>query len=130
MTDLSELPELPKVSVASERSSCPHKTHGWCVDCASSQVITGQHDAAPFHMSIEITGDEEINHPPHYTYGKYESIDVIEGLGLGKGFNRGNAMKYLSRAGHKGGPEKELEDLQKARWYIDREISRLGGENG
>jgi hypothetical protein len=40
-------------------------------------------------------------------------------------FCRGNAMKYLWRAGEKGGPEQEVEDLKKARWYLDREIGRL-----
>lgn len=79
-------------------------------------------------MDCLASEEDPVNHPAHYTYGRYESIDVIEGLGLGRGFNRGNALKYLTRAGHKGGPEQELEDLRKARWYIDREIARLEGE--
>ena len=64
-----------------------------------------------------------INHPSHYTYGKIECIDFIEDKGLN--FSRGNAVKYIVRAGHK---EDELEDLKKARWYIDREIKRLEGD--
>lgn len=65
-----------------------------------------------------------VNHPSHYTDGKIEVIDFIEGKGLN--FHRGNAVKYIARAGKKN-PEKEIEDLKKARWYIEREIKRLGG---
>ena len=67
---------------------------------------------------------EKINHPSHYNTGKYEAIEVIEDWGLGRGFNLGNAIKYISRAGHKN-PETEIEDLEKAAWYINREIERL-----
>lgn len=62
---------------------------------------------------------EKVNHPKHYNIGKYEAIDVIEDWNLG--FNLGNVVKYISRAGHKGS---ELEDLQKARWYLDRELEK------
>jgi hypothetical protein len=62
---------------------------------------------------------DPINHPTHYTRGGIETIDAIEAWGLG--FHLGNAVKYISRAGHKGDA---LEDLKKARWYLDREISR------
>jgi hypothetical protein len=43
-------------------------------------------------------------------------------------FVRGSIIKYIWRAGEKGGKDKEIEDLKKARWYLDREIGRL--ENG
>lgn len=64
-----------------------------------------------------------INHPPHYGGDSpYETIKVL-GAWLSieefKGFCKGNAIKYLSRAGKKGD---ELEDLQKARWYCDKLI--------
>lgn len=59
----------------------------------------------------------EINHPKHYQPGVYEAIKVIEAWKLG--FNLGNAVKYICRADLKGTP---LSDLEKARWYIDREI--------
>jgi len=63
---------------------------------------------------------DKINHPHHYCHGrKYEPIEVIDDWNLG--FNLGNAVKYLSRAGRK---ENALEDLKKAAWYIDREIKR------
>ena len=67
--------------------------------------------------------DDVIDHPSHYTDG-IETIDYIESKGLN--FSLGNAVKYISRAGKKGDP---IEDLKKARWYIDREIQRLTKEN-
>ncbi len=71
--------------------------------------------------------NDAVNHPAHYTDGKIEVIAFIEDKGLN--FHRGNAVKYISRAGKKD-PAKEVEDLKKARWYIDREIRRLeGGES-
>ena len=66
--------------------------------------------------------DDPVNHPEHYTDGKIEVIDYIEDKKLG--FCLGNAIKYISRAGKKN-PDKEVEDLQKARWYIDRRIKEL-----
>ena len=68
---------------------------------------------------------EMVNHPKHYNMGKYEAIEVIEDWKLG--FNLGNVIKYISRAVHKC-KENILEDLKKARWYLDREIQRLEGE--
>lgn len=67
-----------------------------------------------------------VNHPSHYNQNKngIEVIDIIEGQGWGVGFNRGNSLKYLMRAGHKD-PDKEIEDLEKAEWYLKREIDRL-----
>ena len=77
--------------------------------------------------------NNNVNHPPHYTSvlvrcGKYyrltiECIDVIDSLDLPR--HRAAAFKYIWRAGRKGGPEKELEDLKKAAWYLAREIRRL-----
>lgn len=61
-----------------------------------------------------------IDHPDYYRKDSgHEAIDVIEAWGLG--FNLGNALKYISRAGLKGDA---VEDLEKARWYLDREIQR------
>lgn len=71
--------------------------------------------------------NDTVNHPSHYNDGKIEVIDFIEDKHLN--FHRGNAVKYISRAGKKN-PDKELEDLRKAVWYINREIERLECENG
>ena len=66
-------------------------------------------------------GKEKVNHPDHYNSGKYEVMDVIEDAGLGEGFCLGNALKYILRAKHK---ENYVEDLKKAKWYIDYIIER------
>lgn len=64
---------------------------------------------------------DNIDHPKHYNSGKFEVIDVIEDWNLG--FHLGNVIKYISRAGKKD-PNKRLEDLKKALWYLQREIER------
>lgn len=61
-----------------------------------------------------------VNHPPHYTVGGIETIDFIEAKKLG--YNLGNAVKYIARADYKGN---KLEDLQKALFYLHREIVSL-----
>ena len=60
-----------------------------------------------------------VNHPDHYKVGGIETIDFIEAKKLN--YHLGNVVKYITRADHKG---KRLEDLKKARWYLDREIER------
>lgn len=62
---------------------------------------------------------DPVNHPAHYNAhpSGVECIAIAEHMP----FNVGNAIKYLWRADHKGAP---IEDLEKARWYIDREIQR------
>lgn len=70
------------------------------------------------------TNPDPVHCPPHYRReGLPECIELIEALGWGDGFCLGNALKYLYRASSKG---KELEDLRKARWYLDRYIERVG----
>lgn len=68
----------------------------------------------------------QVDHPPHYGGDKsYEAIKVIEAWSLG--FCLGNVVKYISRAGRKPGAT-ELDDLRKARWYLDRYIANLEGK--
>lgn len=64
--------------------------------------------------------EDIVNHPKHYTQYPIEVIEITERLN----FCRGNAVKYIARAGVKD-PRKELEDLKKAQWYLAREIARL-----
>lgn len=73
-------------------------------------------------MSIPnpISEPDPVNHPEHYTHGGIEVIDAIEAWKLG--FHLGNVVKYVARAEHKGKP---LEDLRKARWYLDRAIQNI-----
>lgn len=63
-----------------------------------------------------------VTHPSHYNTGKIEVIEAIEDWNLN--FHRGNVVKYTTRAGKKD-PLKEVEDLEKAKWYLEREIERL-----
>lgn len=70
--------------------------------------------------------NSNVDHPSHYADGrKYEPIDVITDWNLN--FNLGNAVKYISRAGRKD-PNKLIEDLKKAKFYLDYEITRLEEE--
>jgi hypothetical protein len=68
-----------------------------------------------------LTQPDPVNFPTHYT--SYKGIEVIQ-LTEQLNFNRGNAVKYTARAGLKD-PASEVQDLEKARWYLDREIQRL-----
>jgi hypothetical protein len=61
---------------------------------------------------------DPVEHPAHYTFGKIEVLDAIEDWGLD--YHRGNILKYIVRAGKKG--DKLIEDLRKARFYLDRYI--------
>lgn len=67
---------------------------------------------------------EQINHPEHYggEDNVYEAIKVIEAWDLG--FCLGNVVKYISRAGKKDAG-KLIQDLEKAKWYLDHEIEKL-----
>lgn len=89
-----------------DREVCVHGTPlaSWCSRCVTTSNV----------------GDP-VNHPPHYTAhpSGIEAIQVTEHMN----FCLGNAMKYIWRAGLKG--EDPVEDLKKARWYLDREIQRL-----
>ena len=64
--------------------------------------------------------NDPVNHPKHYTThpSGVECIEITEHMN----FCVGNAIKYLWRSGLKG---EQIEDLRKARWYIDREIARI-----
>ena len=68
------------------------------------------------------TMNDNVNKPAHYTgfSNNAQVIDITENLS----FNRGNVVKYVSRAGRKAGTD-ELEDLLKAAWYLQREIDRV-----
>jgi hypothetical protein len=73
---------------------------------------------------VEFTETEKVYHPPHYG-GKdnpYEAIKVIEAWDLD--FNLGNVVKYVSRAGKKD-KDAELQDLEKAKWYLERSIDKI-----
>lgn len=96
----------------------------YCGECASTmQRLATAHEERESREPRVLKGDpnsDPVNHPPHYTShpSGVECISVTEHMN----FCVGNAIKYLWRAGAKGS---RIEDLRKARWYIDREITRL-----
>lgn len=65
--------------------------------------------------------NDEVNNPAHYTFGKYEVIDVLEDW-FPKEPLLWQVGKYIARAEHKG---KQLQDLKKARFYLQRKIDQL-----
>ena len=76
--------------------------------------------------SIKIVeNSDSVSHPPHYANGWSNGAEVID-LTEHLSFCAGNVVKYVCRAGRKD-PDKYVEDLEKARWYLDREIERVCG---
>lgn len=71
-----------------------------------------------------LMSDDAVNNPQHYCINNLEVIDVIDTYARNN-YYRGNVIKYVCRADYKGS---KLQDLKKARWYLDREISELDGK--
>jgi hypothetical protein len=74
-------------------------------------------------LPVQVEGDDNVNHPSHYTNGSVECIDAIQSALTPEefeGYCKANAMKYLWRAGRK---KDKAEDLRKANWYISKLIS-------
>ena len=73
-------------------------------------------------LEADTPAQDNVNHPSHYASDSgLEAIEVIEAFFHGNAF-LANTFKYIARAGKKGGEAKRLEDLRKARWYLEREI--------
>lgn len=70
-------------------------------------------------ITMEEPAVDPVNHPAHYKVGGMETIDFIEAKGLT--YHLGNAVKYISRADHKGNRK---QDLEKAKWYLERAIAQ------
>ena len=93
----------------------------------SSKKIESTHLDAAFDavrrgakaLSIKLLEDAAVNHPAHYTKGGIEVYDFIKAKGLS--YELGNVVKYVSRADYKAN---KLEDLRKARWYLDAAIKQ------
>ena len=113
-----------------ECSECPLTDAHWshpiraygCLDIDNSPEDEIDEALAIINGVKNVEADDVVNHPSHYTDDKIEVIDFIEDKKLG--FCLGNAVKYISRAGKKD-PTKEVEDLNKARWYIERRIKEI-----
>lgn len=90
----------------------------------AAEAVSALHDPAPgVNIDLAHAGEQKkepdmVNNPPHYTNGGVETISFIEAKGLD--YHLGNVVKYVTRSGKKGN---EIEDLKKARWYLERAIS-------
>ena len=74
----------------------------------------------PLKTSSNKEVKDNVNHPAHYKMGGIETIDFVEAKSLN--YNLGNVVKYITRADYKGN---KIEDLKKAQWYLNREVSNL-----
>lgn len=83
---------------------------------------SSQSSGTPEESIIEVDENNQDTKPSHYSDYELEPIDLIEEYSLN--FNLGNVIKYVARHKDKNG----LEDLKKARWYINREIENRSGE--
>lgn len=99
----------------------PYGSSKYCLSIGSSPESDLDKALA---IIADIPENDPVDHPSHYTDGKIETIEFIEDKKLC--FCLGNAVKYISRAGKKD-PTKEIEDLRKAIWYVERRIKQLGG---
>lgn len=115
------------IQITLEDENCTNcgKHYNYC-DCPEEVGYFGLVDAVinfRKNKQKEMENQKDpVNNPSHYTDGKIEVITFIEDKKLG--FNLGNAIKYISRAGKKN-PDKHIEDLEKAAWYLNREIQNL-----
>ena len=105
-------------------ADCPLRKSGKCpIECDGYddawEAIQKYLDEQPTQC------DDAVNHPSHYTRGKIEVADFIADQRLN--FDRGNAVKYICRAGFKNN---EIEDLEKAIWYLNHELKMLKGCDG
>ena len=89
-----------------------------CAKCQNEQAAFGSSQHWE-HNRTKTPATDAVNRPPHYNVGGIEAIDVIEAWQLD--FHRGNAVKYIARAGLKD-PAKLREDIEKAIWYLQRLI--------
>lgn len=88
---------------------------GKCVLCHEVLDMNDAKTHAP--ICPELNFPDPVSSPEHYRWLPVETIEITEHFS----FTLGNVLKYVMRADHKGKP---LEDLKKARWYLDREIAR------
>ncbi len=101
ITDYMKVPPDPRCCARCSKVAL--QGHPYCLDCSKVEA-------------------DAVNHPKHYTLGAIGAIEVIDAIEAWKlGFHLGNCVKYIARADHKGS---RLEDLKKAKWYLERAIAR------
>ena len=106
--------------------NCENRKSDKCSECIVSNYPKTYDESVP--SNFQRKGTDAVNHPSHYETGKFECIDVMvetQGVEAVKGFCICNAFKYLYRHNGKNG----VEDLKKARWYIDKYLELEDGQN-
>ena len=117
---------------------------GHLYKCIESNILKGNNDEQihlndfdvnwDYYFNLAVTPIDNVNHPRHYSYLKelcgIEVIDIIRHMD----FDLGNVVKYVLRQGLKSeegmsNKEKAIEDLKKARWYLDDKIKMLEEES-
>lgn len=119
-----------RLCVATECRECPMLCgDGYCSIDIHHALEEELDDAINKFRSVPT--NDSVNHPSHYTDGKIECIEYIKNKLTAdefQGFCKGNALKYISRAGKKN-PDKYNEDLEKAIWYLNKAIEERGNTN-
>jgi hypothetical protein len=114
--------------IATDCHGCPMREGGICSILISNATEEELDDAI---NKLRTPTNDSVNHPSHYTDGKIECIEYIKDKLTAEefqGFCKGNALKYVSRAGKKD-PNKYAEDLQKAVFYLNKAIEERGNTN-
>ncbi|WP_448857717.1 DUF3310 domain-containing protein [Corynebacterium propinquum] len=108
---------------------CEDETYGPDMDFYAGvadefeDTVFERYIAGPVPSVHETEDSDPVNSPEHYKTNGLEAIDVVEAFFVDN-YLRGNVFKYIVRAGKKD-PDKKVEDLEKAAWYLNREISNL-----
>jgi hypothetical protein len=122
--------ELPKVGPAEEVWATAPEEEAFDYEAHAKMVEALEVEVAKREAEAKATDVDMVNHPSHYTYGKFEVIEIIEEVTKAyddafMGYCIGNAQKYIARAPHKG---TKKQDLEKARKYLEFALEYLEGK--
>ena len=115
--DVAKALNVKAANVYPARSKMKQADEKWKV--VTMHIVDQAAKVAQEALAVEIPADP-VNHPPHYKVGGVDTIDFIEAKELN--YRLGNVVKYITRSDHKGNRK---EDLQKALWYLQREIEKV-----
>lgn len=116
------MPESAKEQLSKGLASAMESRHVVIKDCLCEAGIKCYYHARLEEARAAPIAADPVNYPPHYKAGGLEAIDVMEAFAP-TNIHRASALKYLLRAGRKS--TSPVEDLQKAKWYIERELAAL-----
>jgi hypothetical protein len=108
-----------KTRIRKELAEQANKNKGSTIEELMPKTVADRIKLLKAVKAYGVKAVDNVNHPPHYKVGGIETIDFIEAKKLN--YNLGNVVKYITRADHKGDRN---EDLQKALWYLNRELGR------